>query len=162
MAVAGCSAAVSGEPAALHAAAAAILTTASPCTPDQACPCGSTSCHGGRGKANLVLVGAVDLNMTLVGKTSCQAPNVPLVAAGGGEAALNNRLAVAQARGAGRPVGHARIECEWGAAQLTCNQLAPAMQPFGTRMPMSNSDMLLSEARLAPIRNWICAGAPGP
>jgi len=31
---------------------------------------------------------------------------------------------------------------------------------FGTRMPQGGID--LSEARMAAIRNWICAGAAGP
>jgi hypothetical protein len=156
----GCAAAdTSGAPSALHAAAAAILTTASPCNTDQACPCGSSSCHGGRGKANLVLVGAMDLNTALVGKTSCQALALPVVAPGGGDAALNGSWLwlklVAPVDGS----GVIAADASWGEPQV-CNQM-PAM-PYGYRMPLSNTDMPLSEARLAPIRNWICAGAPGP
>jgi len=156
----GCAAAdTSGAPSALHAAAAAILTTASPCNTDQACPCGSSSCHGGRGKANLVLVGATNLTTALVGKTSCQALALPLVAAGGGDAALNGSWLwlklVAPVDGSGVIAANAA----WGQPQV-CNQM-PAM-PYGYRMPLSNTDMPLSEARLAPIRNWICAGAPAP
>jgi hypothetical protein len=87
---------------------------------------------------------------------------VPLVAAGGGEAALGNSwlwlklVAPVDASGTLMP------NASWGTAQTNCNQLAPAMQPFGTRMPMSNTDLLLGETRLAAIRDWICAGAPGP
>jgi hypothetical protein len=160
--VPGCSAAdMSAAPSALHAAAAAVLTTESPCSSDQACPCGSSSCHGGRGKANLVLVGTADLNMALVGKMSCQAPSLPLVAAGGGDPALTGswlwQKLVAPADSSGVIASNAA----WGMPNMMCNQ-SPGMQPYGIRMPWSNTDLALSEARLAPIRNWICAGAPGP
>jgi hypothetical protein len=128
--------------------------------PDQACPCGSSSCHGGRGKANLVLVGMTDLNTALVGKTSCQALALPLVAAGGGDAALNGSWLWLKLVAPVDSAGTLASNAAWGEPQ-SCAQMVGS-QPYGIRMPWSNTDMLLSEARLAPIRNWICAGAPGP
>jgi hypothetical protein len=158
---AGCSAAdTSAAPSALHAAALAVLTTPSPCNPDQACPCGSSSCHGGRGKAELVMVGVTDLT-TLVGNTSCQAPNLPLVASGGTDTALAGSWLWLKMTQPVDSSGTIAANAAWGQPG-PCDRMSPATQPYGVRMPWSGGRTPLPESRLAPIRNWICAGAPGP
>lgn len=139
---------------ALHMAAAAVLTPAS--------PCGFSSCHTGVGKAKLTLMGSMDLKTLLVDKPSCEAPMLPLISSMGGEEGLNHSwiwqklTAMTDSSGTGKLVENAA----WGMSSPSCGQ--PGDQPFGIRMPWTNSDMMLDAAKLASIKAWICAGAPGP
>jgi hypothetical protein len=139
-------------PAALHAAAAEVLATPMGGT------CNFGSCHiPPNGKAALILAGATDLSMLLRGVASCQAPSVPLVAAGGGDAALQNSwiwLKLVAADDEGEIVANPA----WGPGGI-CGTTAD--KPFGGIMPM-NSPNRLDETRLGKIRRWICGGAPGP
>jgi hypothetical protein len=149
---AGCEVAdMSAAPSALHAAAAAVLTMAS--------PCGFGSCHAGVGKAGLVLLNATDLRMTTVGKASCQVPAIPVVDDAGGNAGLANSWLWLKLTAPADASGVITGDAAWGAG-VNCGQMGGQM--YGLRMPASNTDTPLEEARLAAIRNWICAGAPGP
>jgi hypothetical protein len=149
---AGCEVAdMSAAPSALHAAAAAVLTVAS--------PCGFGSCHAGQGKAGLVLLNATDLRMTMVGKASCQVPAIPLVDAAGGNAGLANSWLWLKLTAPADASGVMTGDAAWGAG-VNCGQSGGQM--YGLRMPWSNTDTPLEDARLAAVRNWICAGAPGP
>ncbi len=151
--VPGCEAAVAGTPVELHNAAMGVLSSAM--------TCGFGSCHTpGRNAAQLTLLDQMDLKATLVDIASCQAPGIPLVKSGCGNAALAGSWLwlklVAPADSSGVMVS----DPVWGTPVATCDQMSG--QPFGIRMPYSGTDMITSEARLGPIRNWICAGAPGP
>lgn len=145
---------ISPGAAALYMAAAGVLTATS--------PCGFGSCHMGSGKAKLVLLNATDLKTLLVDKPSCEAPMLPLISSMGGEAGLNNSwiwqklTAMTDTSGTGKIVENAA----WGMSSPSCGQ--PGDQPFGIRMPWTNSDMMLDAPKLASIKAWICAGAPGP
>jgi hypothetical protein len=152
----GCSAAAVGmAPAALHQGALdAIAATMGP----KASCATSTSCHK-NAKAMLMLAGVTNLNMTMVGKASCEAPNVPLVDARGGDAALANSWLwiklVAPDTGGGIALNPA-----WGTPG-PCGIMMPGTA--GSRMPMGQfGDAYVGDEQLAAIRNWICAGAPGP
>lgn len=140
------------DAATLHAAASEVLTATT--------TCGFSSCHIGAGKAGLTLVGSTNLNMLMVDKPSCQAPNVPLVKSGGGQAALDDSYLwiklVGAADSSGFILGDVAV---WGMGGA-CGQTAAA--PYGVRMPQAASAMTTSEERLAKVRNWICAGAPAP
>jgi len=136
---------------ALHAAAADVLTMMS--------PCGFSSCHVGTGKAGLVLLGATNLNMLLVGKPSCEAPNVPLVDGAGGDAGLLHSYIWIKLTGAADSGGSIMGDPAWGTGGA-CGQTPSA--PYGIRMPQMATNMTTSDTRLAAIRNWICAGAPAP
>jgi hypothetical protein len=124
-------------------------------------PCGFSSCHvPPSGKAMLVLMGATDLKTTLVGKASCEAPALPLVDPSGGEAALGKSYlwqkltAMTDSTGSGMLV----TQQAWG-MNANCGQ--DPSQPFGVRMPLGDADGMLEDTRLAPIKAWICGGAPG-
>jgi hypothetical protein len=138
---------------ALHMAAAAVLTPAS--------PCGFSSCHTGAGKAKLTLMGSTDLKTLLVDKPSCEAPTLPLISSMGNEAGLEHSwiwqklTAMTDTSGVGTIVS----KPEWGMS-ASCGQ--DGDKPFGIRMPWTNSDMMLDATKLASIKAWICAGAPGP
>ena len=150
--VAGCEAAVAGDAATLHAAAAEVLTAMG--------TCGFSSCHANMGKAGLILLGATDLNMLMVDKPACQAPNLSVVKSGGGQAALDGSYLWIKLAGAADPSGFIMGDmAAWGMGGA-CGQTAAA--PYGVRMPQMASAMTTSEERLAKIRNWICGGAPGP
>jgi len=153
-----CAGATAGDPAALHAAAVAQLlpmgTTAGPCA--------FGSCHDASSKkAKLQLTAMpMDLKTLMVGVASCEAPALPLVDASGGDAALAKswlwQKLVAPAQGGGVMTP----KPEWGTAAAGCSQDGPEL--FGARMPRTGTDMKLGMNRLGPIRDWICAGAPGP
>jgi hypothetical protein len=139
---------------AAHAGALEILSMES--------PCGFSSCHiPPTGKGTLVLKGVTDLRAALVGKMSCEAGTIPLVDGKGGDAALQNswlwQKLTAPADSSG---GMLMAQSTWGAMAGTCGQ----MGGFGTRMPQDFTAMVLDSGtgRLSKIRNWICAGAPGP
>jgi hypothetical protein len=136
---------------ALHAAAVMVLTVPS--------PCGFGSCHVGTGKAKLVLNGATDLRTLLVDKPSCEVPAMPLI---DGEAALNNSWLWQKltAMVDGSTTGTIVANPAWGMSG-SCGQMGN--QPFGVRMPATNTDMMIDPpAKAATIKAWICAGAPGP
>jgi hypothetical protein len=140
-------------PAMLHADASSVLTI----------PMGScnfSSCHNPPNpKAMLLLQGVTDLNAQLVGKASCEAPTVPVVAAGGGDTALQNSWLWLKLTAPTDPNdGSIMANPAWGAGGLCGNT---ATKPFGGIMPY-NATTRLSEYRLGKIRRWICGGAPGP
>ena len=140
-------------PAALHAAAAALIAADKPCA--------FSGCHGGSVPAGMLqLAGSTDLHAALAGKPSCEAPNLPLVDPSGGDAALNNSwLWIKLTAPADDTAGLTTPQATWGTPG-TCGQM-PGMM-YGVRMPWGSGGTPNSEARLTPIRNWICAGAPGP
>jgi hypothetical protein len=144
--VPGCEIAVAGDPAAMHAEALTALTGG----------CSFGSCHDADGeRAGLIILPDDNLNTVLVDKAACQVPTLMLVKSGGGNAALDGSW-VWQKLVAPKDDSEFLIPQDvWGTA-VVCQQT----QGFGTRMPMTTID--LSEARLASVRNWICAGAAGP
>jgi hypothetical protein len=142
---------------ALHAAAAEVLAVMS--------PCGFGGCHVGTNPAaKLLLTGATDLRATLVDKVSCEAPNMKLIDGSSGDAAVANswlwiKLTSPATDTAGITASPAD-ETKWGPTGV-CGQ-QPGLK-YGQRMPATQAATeTLSEARLSKIRNWICAGAPGP
>jgi hypothetical protein len=149
--VPGCEAAdpsVTGS--ALHAGAADVLAAAS--------PCGFSACHMGASHAKLMLAGVADLHAALVGKPSCEAPTIPLIDSKGGNAGLQNSWLWLKLTSPADPSGgNLIVQSSWPTPGA-CGQ----MSGFGSRMPMTGSADLLEAPRLAEIRNWICAGAPGP
>ncbi len=151
--VAGCSAAdTTAAPAALHMAAHDVLASATTCA--------FSSCHaGGNPRAHLNLLNVADIRTAMVGVASCEAPNLPLVDGSGGDAALNHSYLWLKLTAPVMLDASLTGDPAWG-MNLTCNQNAG--QPYGIRMPNSGTAMLWEEARLAAVRNWICAGAPGP
>jgi hypothetical protein len=150
-AVPGCEAAdptVTGS--AAHAGALEILA--------QQSPCGfANACHAGTGKAMLVLLGTNDLKALLVDKPSCEAPTFPRVDSKGGNAALAHSWLWQKLTAPDDKSNDALIvQSAWGTPGA-CGQASG----FGDRMPMGGVDTL-DEPRLSKVRNWICAGAPGP
>lgn len=152
----GCSAATAGMPSALHAAAVEALAAM---PPSSSCG-GSTSCHQGVGKAGLVLLNVADLRTALVDKPSCEAPAIPLVDDSMGDAGLNNSWLWTKLTAPTDASGALTSNTAWGTSG-SCGQ-TPS-QPYGLRMPWGFAGTTyLSEANMAKVRNWICAGAPGP
>ncbi|MGD8859899.1 MAG: hypothetical protein PVI30_07795 [Myxococcales bacterium] len=147
----GCeSADTSAAPADLHAAALAVLTPETPCA--------FASCHvGPNGKAGLVLEGATDLSTLLVDVTSCEAPNLPLVDSAGGDAGLENSWLWLKMTAPIDATGELMADPAWG----TPGNCGQPVGSHGLRMPYGSTS-LTSEGNLGPVRNWICAGAPGP
>lgn len=137
-----------GDGKALHQAAHEVLTSMT--------PCGFSSCHQGNGKAGLVLSGAGDLRTLLVGHSACEAPALSLVDGSGGSAALMKSwlwlklVSKTDADTALLP------NASWGMSK-SCGQRPD--QPYGLLMPQNST---IEKEKLAPIRAWICAGAPGP
>jgi hypothetical protein len=155
-AVPGCSAAMPGMPAALHTAAVEALAAM---PPTSTCG-GSTSCHQGAGKAMLSLLNMTDMRTALVGKMSCEAPMIPLVDGSMGDAALNNSWLWIKLTAPTDASGNLVSNPAWGTPG-SCGQTPPS--GYGLRMPWGFAGtMYLGEANMAKIRNWICAGAPGP
>jgi hypothetical protein len=155
-AIPGCSAAdatVTGS--AAHAAALSVL--------GQMVPCGIGLCHGGMGQAKLVLSGAMDLKATLVGKAACEAPTLLLVDPQGGDAALANSWLWQKLTAPAVMTDALIVQPAWGTAAVcpTNGLLGGMTSGFGDRMPYGSLNTL-DEPSLAKIRNWICAGAPGP
>jgi hypothetical protein len=81
-----------------------------------------------------------------------------VVKSGGGQAALDGSYLWQKLTAPVDAAGDVIAKPEWGAGVTTCNQTGA--NPFGVRMPPIGMD--ISDTRLAPIRNWICAGAMGP
>jgi hypothetical protein len=150
----GCEAAVPGTPAELHAALAAVITTQGKCAFNGVC-------HDGPNRsAGLDLFEATDLNMLLVDQPACETSVVPLVASGGSDTALQNSWLWLKLVAPADASGMMDTNPAWGAPNPACNQQSG--QPFGVRMPQGTTTGYTSEDRLAAVRNWICAGAPGP
>jgi hypothetical protein len=124
-------------------------------------PCAFSSCHdSNQKKAMLNLdVGTMDLHATLVDKPSCEVPTLKLIASGGGDAALANSWLYQKLTAATGSSGEIVAQPAWGMGGASCGQ--DSGQPFGVRMPKSSTDILTS-TRLNPLKDWICAGAPGP
>jgi hypothetical protein len=120
-------------------------------------------CHAGTGQAKLVLLGATDLKATLVGKASCEAPALLLVDPQGGNAALANSWLWQKLTAPAMSTDALIVQAAWGtSAVCPTNGFDNGMTSgFGDRMPYGSLDTLAAEP-LAKIRNWICAGAPGP
>lgn len=119
-------------------------------------PCAFGSCHNASKKAaQLSLVVGTNL-AELVGKPSCESPNLKLVEAGGGDAALAKSWLYQKLAA---PVdGSAALvpDPAWGTPGQ-CGQ----MGDFGMRMPLAGGAEGVGEAKLNAMKEWICAGAPG-
>jgi hypothetical protein len=151
----GCSAAVSMPPAMLHAA---MVTTFTQTTGTMASCAASSSCHQmSSPKAMLTLGGVTDLRTALVDKKSCIAPMVPLVSGMGGDAALANSWLWIKLAAPLDGNGNIPFKPEWGTPGATCGVMTPGTG--GIRMPFGVDP---EAPQLAVVRNWICAGAPGP
>ena len=137
----------------LHANALAALSA-------MASSCGaSTSCHQGmHGKAMLTLLGQTDLKTLLVGKMSCEVPTIPLVDAAGNAAGLSHSWLWIKLTHPSSSSMELVPDPTWGMAG-NCGQQTPGS--FGFHMPwgLPASSMWPD---LNKVRDWICAGAPGP
>jgi hypothetical protein len=136
--------------AALHGAVAMFLGT-------QPGSCNGMSCHDSAGppKAGLLLGGQTDLNATLVGVTSCTAPNLPLIAAGDPAGSfLWQKVYAAPADASGLLTGNPA----WGTPG-SCGQ---PVGSYGVRMPQGLTTTTATHERLVELCDWIQAGAPGP
>lgn len=150
-----CASAKQATPAELHAAAAAALL---PVATNKGCA--FSSCHDmSSKKAGLTLLETPnDLRMQLVGKAACEVPAYQLVATTGGDTALAKSWLWQKFTAPAGSDGQLTPKPEWGTAVLTCAQESG----FGLRMPRSQSADLLTASKLEAVRDWICAGAPGP
>jgi hypothetical protein len=83
-----------------------------------------------------------------------------LVDAAGGDAALAKSWLWLKLAAPADSTGAVTANPAWGTAATSCSQ--DPGQAFGARMPRSGTDMQLSMEKLTAIRDWICAGAPGP
>jgi hypothetical protein len=154
VASAGCAAAdMTMTPSALHAGALNVLASPATCAI-------STSCHKGTSaRANLNLLGVTDLRAVLVGKPACEAPNLALIDGSGGDLALARSYLWLKLTGPVDLSAALTGDPSWG-TNPACGQ-QPG-QPYGLRMPMTGTAMLLEDPRLVAVRDWICGGAPGP
>jgi hypothetical protein len=145
------------DAATLHAGAAAVLL---PTATSPNGKCSFSSCHNpGAKKGGLVLDATVtDLNAVLVGKTSCEAPNLPLVDGSKGDAALAKSWVWLKLVAPVDSAGEIKPQDSFGAPGA-CGQMNPA--GYGLRMPQSSADSLPAMV-LAPVKAWICGGAPSP
>ena len=135
----------------LHANALAALT-ANSCA-------GSTSCHQGSGKAKLVLKDMPNMRTLLVDKKSCEAPNIPLVDSTGNAKALANSWLWIKLTGPLSSAGDVMGNAATFGMPGTCDQAS--FGTYGIRMPFGyGATMTYPDAN--KIRDWICAGAPGP
>ncbi|HKP56741.1 MAG TPA: hypothetical protein VJV78_08475, partial [Polyangiales bacterium] len=152
-----CAGASTAAPAALHMAAAMALLPVM----NQG-PCAFGSCHDANAKkAGLALTAMpFDLKMQTVGKTACEAPSMKVVDGSGGDAGLAKSWLWHKLASPAGSDGAMTADPAWGAAAASCGQ-APG-QDFGVRMPYSGTDTQLSMEKVMAVRDWICAGAPGP
>jgi hypothetical protein len=119
-------------------------------------PCAFGSCHNtGKKAAQLALPFGGNLAEITVGKPSCEVPAMPLVDASGGDAALKNSWLYHKLAGPVDGSANLIAEPSWGEPG-SCGQ----MSGFGVRMPVSAGSDGVGEAKLAIIKEWICAGAP--
>jgi hypothetical protein len=143
----------------LHATAAAAIV---PATMTNKLPCAFSACHDGvQKKAGLNLDSPMtDLKATLVGKPSCEVPAISLVDGSGGDAALAKSWLWLKLTAPIDASAGLVADPTWGMGGAACGQ--DSGQPFGVRMPKAGGPEGLSEMRLSAVRDWICAGAPGP
>lgn len=150
-----CGAPSTKAPAELSTAAAGVLL---PAAEGMNGSCAFGSCHNASKKvAGLELSFGTSIS-ELVGKPSCQAPNLKLVEPGGGDEALAKSWLYLKLAA---PVdGSSALipDPAWGMANNTCGQTTG---DFGVRMPFSGGADGIGAAKLGIIREWICAGAPG-
>lgn len=139
----------SEDASALHRAALEVLSPMS--------PCGFSSCHANKAKGGLTLLDATDLRALLVDQPACEAPALSLVDGRGGDEALAQSFLWLKMTAKADDEGALLPDDRYGEPG-SCGQRPD--QPFGLLMPLGSE--ALEEARLAPIREWICAGAPGP
>lgn len=144
-------------PSALHAGAAMVLLPST--TPNGTCA--FMSCHNpGAKKAGLQLDATVtDLNAALVGKPACEAPSLSLIDGSTGDAALAKSWLWQKLVGPADSSGNITADPTWGTPGA-CGQATGS--GYGVRMPLAGDDTKLGEAKLAPVKAWICAGAPKP
>lgn len=150
-----CTGAKTGSAAALHTAAAEVLL------PGASNRCAFSSCHSsGQKKAGLALEDpTLNLHDVLADKPACEAPNLKLVDSSGGAAGLaNSWLWLKLTAPADASTAELEPDSAWGEAG-SCDQRG---SDYGTRMPQMGSAETLDQAKLAAVRDWICAGAPGP
>ena len=121
-------------------------------------PCAFGSCHTEKiKKGQLVLdLTVMDLK-ALVGKPSCEAPALKLVDASGGDAGLAKSWLWLKLVAKIDPSNILISDPSWGAPGA-CGQMSG--QEYGVRMPYGSSEW--EETKLAAVKAWICAGAPGP
>jgi hypothetical protein len=149
-----CGPASAKAPAELYTAAAGALL---PPMESSNLPCAFGSCHNASKKvAGLELVFGGSLT-DLVGKASCQAPNLKLVEAGGGDAALKNSWLYLKLAAPVDGSANLIADPSWGTANPACGQTSG---DFGVRMPFSAGADGIGPEKLAVIKEWICAGAP--
>jgi hypothetical protein len=153
-----CATATMGAPATLHAAVVAAII---PATPDAKGSCAFGSCHDGTSKKAMVILDSTSTNLhtLLVDKPACETAGLKVVDSRGGDVGLTNSWLWQKLSAPCDASGVMVTKPEWG-TPVNCGQMAG--QAFGARMPMSGTDTQLGADKLAAIRDWICAGAPGP
>jgi hypothetical protein len=105
-------------------------------------------------------VGTADLHAILVDKPSCEVPTLKVVDSSGGDAALANSWLWQKLTAPTDASGDITAQPAWGMGGASCGQ--DSGQPFGVRMPKGAGTDVIQASKLNPIRDWICAGAPGP
>lgn len=121
--------------------------------------CAFSGCHEQQRAAAMLVLQDIGNLSSLVGRPSCQAPAMALVAAGGGDVALQRSWIWQKLTAPLNAMEGLAPQSAWGTA-VSCGGPSPG-NPFGGRMP-ARSASVLPETQLGPIRRWICAGAPGP
>ena len=82
---------------------------------------------------------------------------MPLVSGAGGDAALANSWLWIKMVEKLDGNGNITPKAAWGTPGTDCGLMTPGT--YGVRMPFGFD---ASDEQLAVVRNWICAGAPGP
>ncbi|MET0391012.1 MAG: hypothetical protein ABW321_33885, partial [Polyangiales bacterium] len=160
---AGCGPASTLAPADLHAAAAKTLLAPAMMSADMPNRCAFSSCHNTNRKVAMLDLGSADgdLKALLVDRAACEAPNLKVVASGGGDDALNKSWLWIKLTGAIDASNDLTVPAtaatDWGTPG-SCGQMGASQ--YGARMPWGSANTL-PEAQLATVRDWICAGAPG-
>jgi hypothetical protein len=143
------------SPAELYAAAA---TAFLPKDDKNVAPCAFGPCHNtNKMIAKLAFAPGGSLVDAVVNKPACEAPNLKLVDPSGGDKALANSYLYLKLAA---PVdGSANLvpDPAWG-SPMNCGQ----PMDFGARMPVGSGEMGVGDEKLAIMKEWICAGAPGP
>lgn len=150
-----CGAASTKTPAELYDAAAMAFL---PPSPDQMLPCAFGSCHNDKKHAaSLVLQAGGNLQELLVDKPACEAPSLMLVDSSGGDAALAKSFLYLKLAAPVDGSANLIAQPEWGDS-ASCGQ----SDGFGVRMPQGGGVDGVGAEKIAIMREWICAGAPGP
>jgi hypothetical protein len=140
----------------LYAAAASALL---PQALGSMVPCAFGSCHNdGEKSAGLSLTFGLDLS-SLGMRSSCEAPNLTLIELGGGDASLRKSWLYLKLVAPIDGSAHLIPDVTWGSPKV-CGQMREAS--YGVRMPLSSGADGIGEAKLAMIKEWICAGALSP